>query len=308
MWLRPRFDGLLQRCLELDLDDQLPDPLAVMLLEGLKEIAQEELGDYAAHVGAVKFEQHRIPLGRALAKELDMREGLGGLGKDASGGWLSKVLRRALGLNVSDYPGVSVTVLARPLFEQAFADVFERVRATSSDTRTVVRQVLEAIELVATDAGLGSGSERVAALRGAAVPLEQAVKRALSTFQVSGATGAGWERHGIQELAMRAKSRNDWVSVPRAIWVGRREDAALLLDRLALAIGIGWSKLDKGSAAWSKKLGAAGVVKPYSPAAVFARGEALTHTKFGIGVVIGVEQGRIEVSFPDATRKLAHAG
>lgn len=39
-----------------------------------------------------------------------------------------------------------------------------------------------------------------------------------------------------------------------------------------------------------------------------AKGDALSHPRFGIGVVTTVEQGRVEVTFPDGVRKLAHAG
>ncbi len=45
---------------------------------------------------------------------------------------------------------------------------------------------------------------------------------------------------------------------------------------------------------------------PYVTARAFIRGELLGHTRFGKGVVVGVDGGRIEVLFADGVRKLAH--
>src|SRR5512139_4077303 len=53
-WLKPRVEGLTQKCQEIDWEE--PGQLAVTLLEGLKEIAVEELGDHAAPIGAVRLE------------------------------------------------------------------------------------------------------------------------------------------------------------------------------------------------------------------------------------------------------------
>jgi hypothetical protein len=46
---------------------------------------------------------------------------------------------------------------------------------------------------------------------------------------------------------------------------------------------------------------------PYAMTARFAKGQLLTHTKFGKGVVIGVEGPRIEVLFEEGPKKLGHA-
>jgi hypothetical protein len=40
----------------------------------------------------------------------------------------------------------------------------------------------------------------------------------------------------------------------------------------------------------------------------FDKKSLITHPKFGKGLVISVEGGRLEVLFEDATRKLAHGG
>jgi hypothetical protein len=39
----------------------------------------------------------------------------------------------------------------------------------------------------------------------------------------------------------------------------------------------------------------------------YAKGEFITHPKFGKGVVVGVEGARIEVLFQDGKKKLGHA-
>jgi hypothetical protein len=44
----------------------------------------------------------------------------------------------------------------------------------------------------------------------------------------------------------------------------------------------------------------------YSTKAKFELGALISHPKFGKGVVIGVEDQRIDVLFQDAKRKLAH--
>ena len=45
--------------------------------------------------------------------------------------------------------------------------------------------------------------------------------------------------------------------------------------------------------------------KAYAVTASFSAGELLRHSKFGDGVVVGVEPGKIEVLFESGTRKLA---
>jgi hypothetical protein len=50
-----------------------------------------------------------------------------------------------------------------------------------------------------------------------------------------------------------------------------------------------------------------GVFVPYSLATKFAKGQLLTHPKFGKGVVVNVEGPRIEVLFEEGPKKLGHA-
>ncbi len=306
-WLKPRVEGLAQKCQEIDWEE--PGQLASTLLEGIKEIAVEELGEHAAVIGAVRLEPLRPMLAKALGREFDIREGLGGLGRGAQKGWLFKVLTRAIALRFEEPRTLLAPVLARPLFERAIAEVLERTRGTSSDPRTIVRGLIEALEAVATEVGLASLTDRIASLRAAPVPLEQAVRRVVTPFQVPGATSAGWAKLGFPDVAARGRSPNEWIAVPRAVWATKREDATQVLDRLGAVLGLGWDKNDtSGSSSWARRLGDAGVVRPYRPDQYFSRGDALAHPRFGIGVVTTVEQGRVEVTFSDAVRKLVHAG
>ncbi len=52
---------------------------------------------------------------------------------------------------------------------------------------------------------------------------------------------------------------------------------------------------------------ASGEVRPYSPRAPFAVGERLSHVKFGVGLVVGREDSKIEVVFAEGRKKLACA-
>ena len=45
----------------------------------------------------------------------------------------------------------------------------------------------------------------------------------------------------------------------------------------------------------------------YSLSARFAKGQLVTHPKFGKGIVVGVEPQRIEVLFEEGPKKLGHA-
>jgi hypothetical protein len=46
---------------------------------------------------------------------------------------------------------------------------------------------------------------------------------------------------------------------------------------------------------------------PFAMSSRFAKGDLIRHTKFGKGVVLGVEGTRIEVLFQDGKKKLGHA-
>jgi hypothetical protein len=46
--------------------------------------------------------------------------------------------------------------------------------------------------------------------------------------------------------------------------------------------------------------------KPYSPKACFAPGDLLLHATFGKGVVVGVQDRRIDVLFEQGPKVLAH--
>ncbi len=44
----------------------------------------------------------------------------------------------------------------------------------------------------------------------------------------------------------------------------------------------------------------------YAPTRTFARGDVVSHAKFGRGYVVSVESGRVEVLFAEGAKKLAH--
>lgn len=45
----------------------------------------------------------------------------------------------------------------------------------------------------------------------------------------------------------------------------------------------------------------------YAPARTLARGDLVSHAKFGRGYVVAVEGGRAEILFAEGLKKLAHA-
>ena len=47
---------------------------------------------------------------------------------------------------------------------------------------------------------------------------------------------------------------------------------------------------------------------PYNLKAKFGKGALIAHPKFGRGVVIAVEESRVEVLFEEGAKKLGHAG
>lgn len=65
---------------------------------------------------------------------------------------------------------------------------------------------------------------------------------------------------------------------------------------------------EKQSGAWDEAVAGRAVAEArrYRPSERFAAGELLDHAKFGLGVVRRAEATTIEVTFRDATRKLAH--
>jgi hypothetical protein len=46
---------------------------------------------------------------------------------------------------------------------------------------------------------------------------------------------------------------------------------------------------------------------PYAMTSRFAKGALIAHSKFGKGVVVGVEGARVEVLFEDGPKKLGHS-
>ena len=69
-----------------------------------------------------------------------------------------------------------------------------------------------------------------------------------------------------------------------------------------------WDKPAEPDPSWSeveKKPESAFV--PFSMTSRFAKGQFISHPKFGKGLVLGVEATRIEVLFKDGKKKLGHS-
>ncbi|MGA2448943.1 MAG: hypothetical protein ABTD50_09735 [Polyangiaceae bacterium] len=82
--------------------------------------------------------------------------------------------------------------------------------------------------------------------------------------------------------------------------------------------GSGRSSADEEDAAWSKPAEPEpkwaeieskpdGSFVPFALSSRYSKGDLILHSKFGKGLVLGVEPGRIEVLFHDGKKKLGHA-
>ncbi len=69
-----------------------------------------------------------------------------------------------------------------------------------------------------------------------------------------------------------------------------------------------WAKPAVPDPEWSEIEGKPdGSFLPFSMTTRFAKGDLILHSKFGKGMVLGVEGTRIEVLFQDGKKKLGHA-
>ena len=69
-----------------------------------------------------------------------------------------------------------------------------------------------------------------------------------------------------------------------------------------------WAKPPEPEATWADVEGKPeGSFQPFAMSTRFAKGDLITHPKFGKGLVLGVEGTRIEVLFQDGKKKLGHA-
>ena len=70
----------------------------------------------------------------------------------------------------------------------------------------------------------------------------------------------------------------------------------------------GWGKPPEPEKTWAEHLEgkADDAFAPYAMSARYAKGQLLTHPKFGKGVVVNVEGARIEVLFEEGAKKLGH--
>ena len=69
-----------------------------------------------------------------------------------------------------------------------------------------------------------------------------------------------------------------------------------------------WAKPPEPEPTWAEVEGKPeGSFVPFAMSTRFAKGDLITHPKFGKGLVLGVEGTRIEVLFQDGKKKLGHA-
>jgi hypothetical protein len=70
----------------------------------------------------------------------------------------------------------------------------------------------------------------------------------------------------------------------------------------------GWGKPPEPEKTWTEQIEgkADDAFVPYAMSTRFAKGQLLTHPKFGKGVVTHVEGARIEVLFEEGAKKLGH--
>jgi hypothetical protein len=69
-----------------------------------------------------------------------------------------------------------------------------------------------------------------------------------------------------------------------------------------------WAKPPEPEPTWAEVEGKPeGSFVPFAMSSRFAKGDLITHPKFGKGLVLGVEGTRIEVLFQDGKKKLGHA-
>jgi hypothetical protein len=68
-----------------------------------------------------------------------------------------------------------------------------------------------------------------------------------------------------------------------------------------------WSKPEGPEPTWADvEAKPEGSFVPFVISTRYAKGDLILHSKFGRGLVLGVESGRIEVLFQDGKKKLGH--
>ena len=69
-----------------------------------------------------------------------------------------------------------------------------------------------------------------------------------------------------------------------------------------------WAKPAVPEKTWEEQMEGKGddAFAAYSMAGRYAKGQLLTHPKFGKGVVVDVEASRVEILFQDGKKKLGH--
>ena len=69
-----------------------------------------------------------------------------------------------------------------------------------------------------------------------------------------------------------------------------------------------WSKPEGPEPTWADvESKPDGSFVPFAMSSRYAKGDLILHSKFGKGMVVGVESTRIEVLFQDGKKKLGHA-
>lgn len=56
------------------------------------------------------------------------------------------------------------------------------------------------------------------------------------------------------------------------------------------------------------RLARAEPARPYKPSEAYAAGEQITHARYGLGEIVNLRDGKIDVRFDDGMRTLIHAG
>jgi hypothetical protein len=69
-----------------------------------------------------------------------------------------------------------------------------------------------------------------------------------------------------------------------------------------------WKKPAEPEKSWEQQMEgkADDAFLPYALSARFSKGQLVTHVKFGKGVVVDADAGRVEILFQDGMKKLGH--
>lgn len=313
-WFRGPLEGLIASYLSSEYTDNGPHALAVTLGQAFADLVSDRLGAetldrVAALLGSPSSENSQFikRLSRALERGFEERED-GALLEEVDEGWLVKTFLNALGISFSPRKYVAMRLLTRPLFEKAIADVLMEVRGSTLTPRGAALRIVDAVNAVAKRCGLGEMEQRIAELRQREPRLEVVLASRLDGLRLGSAPPSQWRELGFPDVAARGKDERENVGSSSPIWIARERDASMVLDRLADIADLSWSADGAGGEVQNDeaRLAEAGLVKTYRLDGVFAKGDTLRHSTFGLGVVTVCTRETIEVAFPGGMKKLAH--